>query len=74
VYAKKVLLKNMLYFGRYKKDKFLRRDLVHMGTSASFTFRILEISKSYISMSLKIMALKYIGKYLPEEYMQKSSV
>jgi hypothetical protein len=28
-----------------------------MGTSTSFTFRILKILKSYISMSSKIMAL-----------------
>jgi hypothetical protein len=38
---------------------------VHMGTGAFFTFKILlKISKSHIFMSLKIMALKYIGRYL----------
>jgi hypothetical protein len=51
-----------------------RRDLMHMGTSAPFTFKILKISKSHISMSPKIMALKYIGRYLQEECMQKSPI
>jgi hypothetical protein len=52
----------------------MRRDLVHMGTNAPFTFRILKILKSHIFMSLKIMALKYIGRYLQEECMQKSPI
>jgi hypothetical protein len=51
-----------------------RRDLVHMGTSTLFIFRILKISKFYISMYSKIMALKYIGRFLQEECMQKSPV
>jgi hypothetical protein len=45
-----------------------------MGTSAPFTFRILNISKSHISMSSKIMALKYIGRYLQEKCIQKVSL
>jgi hypothetical protein len=47
---------------------------VYMGTGAPFTFKILKISKSHTFVSLKIMALKYIGRYLHEKYMQKSSV
>jgi hypothetical protein len=43
-----------------------------MGSSAPLSFRILKISKSHTSMSLKIMMLKYIGRYLQEECMQKS--
>jgi hypothetical protein len=42
---------------------------MHMGTSVLFSFRILKISKSHTSMSLKIMMLKYIGRYLQEECM-----
>jgi hypothetical protein len=45
-----------------------------MGTSASISFRILKISKSHTSMSLKIMMLKYIGRYLQEKCRQKSPV
>jgi hypothetical protein len=45
-----------------------------MGTSALFTFKILKNLKSHIFMSPKIMALKYIGRYLHEECMQKSPV
>jgi hypothetical protein len=40
----------------YLGTNFARRDLVHMGTSAPFNFRILKISKSRISISSKIMA------------------
>jgi hypothetical protein len=50
------------------------RDLVYMGTSALFTFRILKNLKSHTFMSPKIMALKYIGIYLQEECMQKSLI
>jgi hypothetical protein len=60
-------------FGR-KERVSVRRDLVHMGTSAPFTFRILKISKYHISMSPKIMALKYMGRYLQEECMQKNPI
>jgi hypothetical protein len=35
----------------------VRRDLVHMGTNAPSTFRILKILKSYTSLSLKNLAL-----------------
>jgi hypothetical protein len=45
-----------------------------MGTNALFTFRILKILKSHIFMSLKIITLKYIGRYLQEECMQKSPI
>jgi hypothetical protein len=45
-----------------------------MGTSALLTFRILKILKSHNSMSPKIMMLKYIGRYLYEKCMQKSSI
>jgi hypothetical protein len=45
-----------------------------MSTSAPFNFRILKILKSHSSMSPKIMALKYIGRYLQEKCMQKSPV
>jgi hypothetical protein len=45
-----------------------------MGTSTLLTFRILKILKSHTSMSLKIMTLKYIGRYLQDECMQKSPV
>jgi hypothetical protein len=44
-----------------------RRDLVHMGTSVPFTFRILKVLKLYIYVSPKIMALKYIGRYLQKK-------
>jgi hypothetical protein len=47
---------------------------VHMGTNTPFTFRILQILKFHTFMSLKIMALKYIGRYLQEECMQKNPV
>jgi hypothetical protein len=43
-----------------------------MDTSAPFTFKNLKISKSHTSMSPKIMMLKYIGRYLQEECMQKN--
>jgi hypothetical protein len=52
----------------------MEKDLVHMGTSARFTFRILKILKSHAFMSLKIIALKYIGRYLHDECMQKNPV
>jgi hypothetical protein len=63
---------------RYKKilgsigltTQSTRRDLVHMDTSAP----LWKISKSHTSISLKIMMLKYIGRYLQEECMQKSPV
>jgi hypothetical protein len=45
-----------------------------MGISAPITFRNLKILKSYISMSLKIIAFKYIGRYLQEGCMQKSAI
>jgi hypothetical protein len=45
-----------------------------MDTSAPLSFRILKISKSHTFMSLKIMMLKYIGRYLQEECIQKSPV
>jgi hypothetical protein len=37
--------------------KSLREDLVHMGTSALITSKILKISKSHTSIFSKIMAL-----------------
>jgi hypothetical protein len=40
-----------------KIDDPSRGDLVHMGTSAPFTFKVLKISKSHTSMSLKFMIL-----------------
>jgi hypothetical protein len=52
----------------------MKRDLVHMGTSAPFNFKILKNLKSHSSMSPKIMTLKYIGRYLQEKCMQKSPI
>jgi hypothetical protein len=40
-----------------RNQQHLRTDMVHMETSVPFTIRILKISKSHTSMSLKIMAL-----------------
>jgi hypothetical protein len=45
-----------------------------MGTSALFTFRILKILKSHISISPKKYGIKYIDRYIREERTQKSSV
>jgi hypothetical protein len=61
-------------FRKHFGDEITRRDLVHIGIGASFTFRILKILKSHIFMSPKIIALKYIGKYLEKECMQRSLV
>jgi hypothetical protein len=44
-----------------------KKDLVHTDT----TFRIFKISKFYTFISLKIIALKYIGRYLHDKYMPK---
>jgi hypothetical protein len=56
---------------RASKKEQTERNLVHMGTSALFIFRILKILKYHIAMSPKIMALKYIDTYLQEECIQK---
>jgi hypothetical protein len=44
---------------------------VYIGTSALFTFRILKILKSHISISLKKYGIKYIDRYIFEERTQK---
>jgi hypothetical protein len=45
-----------------------------MGTSDLSTFRFLKISKPNISVVQKVMALKYIERYIHEEHPQKSPV
>jgi hypothetical protein len=51
----------------------LRRVLVHMGTSAPFTFRFLKNLKLKTSMFLNY-GVKYIDRYVQEKFTQKIPV